>query len=139
MTRLALAALALAACSQPADAGLMRRDGLTLRAQLPACAAWWDEQLGMSAICAITVEEADLPPGVLGRATVGYDGEGHIYQCRIEMQRGEWQPHHLRHEIGHCLGLADDAPSLDLDSIMSSPTHGGEVTAADREAIRGDQ
>jgi len=33
------------------------------------------------------------------------------------------QVHILAHELGHCLGLDDDPDSLDLASIMSSPTY----------------
>jgi hypothetical protein len=42
----------------------------------------------------------------------------------------------LIHELGHCLGLADDPRSIDLNSCMSSPTFEGcELTEHDRELL----
>jgi hypothetical protein len=43
----------------------------------------------------------------------------------------------LLHEMGHCLGLEDDPPSLDLSSIMSSKLlYVGGLTQADRDELR---
>lgn len=64
-----------------------------------------------------------------GKATV-YDDGGLIMACDViidyEIAYHEGTVYTtLIHEFGHCLGLADDPESLDLDSCMSKPTYEG--------------
>ena len=47
---------------------------------------------------------------------------------------GELRARVIRHELGHLLGLADDPPSVDLDSVMSDRP-GGRLTPGDRALI----
>jgi len=77
----------------------------------------------------------DYEPG--GRAILEWTAVDEIRSCHIIIS-SDIAYHeatvqtNLRHELGHCLGLADDPSSLDLDSIMSSPRPGSMLTEHDR-------
>lgn len=84
----------------------------------------------------VVVRVGEVPPGALGVAVLDFNAEGGIFAAEVTLQAGEWELEHLRHELGHCLGLDDDPPSLDLGSVMSSPTRpGATVTEHDRAAV----
>ena len=141
------------------DRGKLRgRDGQELRATYPLvivnseietwAAQWWNDQLNHEVFVDrassdfewVTINIDDLEPGVWGEAALDYDEDGLIRRCEVRIERtalGSWQQRVIRHELGHCLGLDDDAVSLDLDSIMS-PLVGENVTNRDVELILAD-
>jgi hypothetical protein len=71
-----------------------------------------------------------LPPGVAAQATLDENAQGELRWAVVRLswdldwasarQRVAW----AAHELGHCLGLADDPADLDR-SIMASPTRAG--------------
>lgn len=77
-----------------------------------------------------------------GDALVLDNGEGAIVACdvRVDFEIAYHEPTErvtLIHELGHCLGLADDPESIDLDSCMSSPTYDGcGLTPGDLALLR---
>jgi hypothetical protein len=109
----------------------------------------FDELDGLSEndrIGAITVwsEWPNVPEDVeaLGATIIRRDSEARIKTTEVLVSPDvigdrQWTIAVLRHEFGHCLGLAHDPNSIDLNSIMSSsvnPIQG--LTPGDRERIR---
>ena len=123
---------------------------------IDAC-AWWADQLGADALVPsepgyVTVAiglvpstgdpDADGEP--MGHATIGYSAWGSVLTCDVTISSDIAYDHDtalqvLRHEIGHCLGLADDPgppTTVDLRSVMASPLDPlGVVTDHDRALL----
>lgn len=117
--------------------------------------SWWQSQLPGDCI-AYHYEpdlEADYPPATHGvlRISTGYVDEPALGRMDYALRDGEvilygeivissdivdenlayWV---LIHELGHALGLADDARSIDYPSVMASPIiEGGELLPGDLE------
>jgi hypothetical protein len=89
----------------------------------------------------ITGEELENETGPLGIAYLDYTVDGAIFNCEIvissDIQDSESTVEEvLRHESGHCLGLADDPDSIDLNSVMADPyLEGGELYQGDWEVL----
>jgi len=82
----------------------------------------------------VYVRQGFLPPGIRGIASVVTSPRGEVLWCDVTID--DVAPEVYRHELGHCLGLADDPRSLDLGSIMSNPTMAdGEPTGHDVECV----
>ena len=82
----------------------------------------------------VYVRHGFLRPGVRGEAIVTTSPRGEVLWCDVTID--DPAPEVYRHELGHCLGLADDPRSLDLGSIMSNPTMAdGEPTGHDVECV----
>lgn len=119
---------------------------------------WWSAQIGQEVAFSPTptpditmafghVPAPDYDPETLegdvgGIANIDYSlHDGLIIGCDIIISsdlRGfdDAVLEVVKHEIGHCLALADDPHSLDLNSIMSDPgVWRGEVTPGDRAII----
>ena len=73
-------------------------------------------------------------PTVRGREVGGLAAiswaHGEILTCEITISSAlaydpYWHVALIEHELGHCLGLEDDPPSIDLGSIMSDPFNWG--------------
>lgn len=122
--------------------------------ELEAAVEWWASELSqpthfgeglfvetlrpfeLAAEGEVVVRVGDVPPEALGVSVIDYDASGGIVAAEVTLQTREWGPEHLRHELGHCLGLDDDPPSLDLGSVMSSPNEpSARVTEHDRAAV----
>ena len=137
---------------------LKGRNGQELRATYPLvivhseidtwAGQWWNDQLNHEVFVDrassnfewVTINIDDLEPNVWGEAALDYNEAGLIYRCEVRIERtasGSWRQRVIRHELGHCMGLDDDAISLDLDSIMS-PLVGENVTSKDVELILAD-
>lgn len=86
------------------------------------------------------VAEGQTPLGVSGTAGV-YAPDGPVLTCDVVVSSDhayhrETLVMTIAHELGHCLGLADDPPSLDLGSIMSDPFYSGaRPTAHDVDLV----
>lgn len=98
---------------------------LFVRVAAPSAALGW-----------ITVEQSsmDLWPeveeGSAGAAWVTPNEGGEVVICIVRVDplfayTPEVYTRTVAHELGHCLGLADDPESLDLGSIMGDPPHWG--------------
>jgi len=127
---------------------------------LPEAVAWWNDQLDFEAfeqvdhVAAIDVTIGYVPvtdwdpeypdQGEAGLADVTYDSSGVISHCLVTLS-SDIAYHRptllkvLEHEMGHCLGLADDPgppTTVDLRSVMGLPIDPlGEVTAKDYDLI----
>jgi hypothetical protein len=120
---------------------------------------WWNDQVGaevfyeptptpditvsIGANVPFTVDPDTMYWEQLGIAYADYSGyDGLITGCEIIILDAILDDYEtalgvVKHELGHCLGLADDPHSLDLNSIMSSPLMWrGEVTEKDLEIVR---
>jgi hypothetical protein len=120
--------------------------------------AWWNGQVGDEVFYEpiptpdVTVSVGFVPSDVdvetmggdqIGVAYLDFSRvDGLIFGCEIVISSDiaddyETALEVTKHELGHCLGLADDPRSLDLNSIMSSPlVWRGEVTEKDLEIVR---
>lgn len=119
-----------------------------------AAGQWWNEQCGVGLFYSptptpdVTIETGYVPSGSYGpdqiiadEAGIAYIDfsrvDGLILGCEVVLSSDiayddQTLLETAKHEIGHCLGLADDPHSLDLNSIMSSPIgYRGQVTAGD--------
>jgi hypothetical protein len=162
MRFLLLAILALSACDPTyLDEGLMVREGLTLHVDGPVgisgefaeeVSQWWNEQCGETLFYSPTpTPDATIEFGYvadphelgnLGIAAIEYSRiDGLITFCEITISSDiayheETALEVAKHEAGHCLGLDDDPNSLDLNSIMASPSlYRGQVTPGDCELV----
>jgi len=119
---------------------------------------WWNDQIGTEVFFMpsptpdITVEFGPIidptnPDDIYGEIGIAYLTfsyfDGLILDCDVVVSWDyrddtDTATEITKHELGHCLGLADDTPSVDLNSVMQSAlwTH-GEVTAGDRDLILG--
>jgi hypothetical protein len=120
--------------------------------------SWWNRQIGDTVFFSptptpdVTVSSGYVPSEDYDPVTASGDLDGIAYleysrwdglivSCEVVISSDilyAREAHEAtKHELGHCLGLADDPQSLDLNSIMSSPMPwSGEVTEHDREIIR---
>ena len=90
-----------------------------------------------------TVTEGD--PVAEGHSVGGYAeiswAHGEILTCAVVVAADlsydpYWHVALIEHELGHCLGLADDPPSIDLGSIMSDPFRwGASPTDSDVDVV----
>ncbi len=119
---------------------------------------WWAEQ-GAAAFmlcdgdCDVTVALGYVPASTddldtggepMGLAAIDYAEDGTVLSCDVTLS-ADIAYHRdtllqvARHEIGHCLGLADDPgppATVDLRSVMSSPLDPlGTLTAHDRALL----
>ena len=124
---------------------------------IDAC-AWWADQLGADALVPsepgyvtvalglVPASTADLDAGgePLGIASIGYSAWGSVLTCDVTISSDiaydrDTALQVLRHELGHCLGLADDPgppTTVDLRSVMASPLDPlGIVTDHDRALL----
>ena len=120
---------------------------------IPEAALWWADQLGatvflMASPGDITVSVGLVPATTdgepLGVAVAEYDEDGTVLGCEITLSSdiAYDRPTLLqvaRHELGHCLGLADDPgppATVDLRSVMASPLDPlGTLTDHDRALL----
>lgn len=129
---------------------------------LEESALWWDEQLSSEVFFydgnapQVTAEfgyvpappddawtgDFDLEGFPLGIAYLDFDEFGAVTFCEIVVSSdieydGPTVAAVMRHEIGHCLGLADDPASVDLNSVMASPVRpAGELTPWDADRLQ---
>jgi len=116
---------------------------------VPETIEWWNSQVGLEVFWhnkinpIVTIDVNRL--GTVGKAQVTTDQlEGALLSCSIILDVDlaysvRTMRLALRHELGHCLGLADD-PGIDatveLRSVMGSPLDPlGVLTARDRRLI----
>lgn len=121
--------------------------------------SWWAEQLGAPAFvlcdgdCDVvvalglvpaTTEDIDTGGEPLGLAEIDYASDGAVLACEVTLSSDiayhrETLLQAARHELGHCLGLADDPgppATVDLRSVMSSPLDPlGTLTDHDRALL----
>lgn len=104
--------------------------------------AWWGGELGVDAFVARDDGYASVALGLvpdagdinsdgepLGHASIEYSAWGSVLSCDVTLSsdiayHGETLVQVARHELGHCLGLADDPgppTTVDLRSVMASP------------------
>lgn len=117
---------------------------------------WWNDQVGRDVILTnqpvsdfiaeigyVPCIDLDACPSGLARVVSSVD-DGAILSCNITISSDITYDevtvlHVLKHEIGECLGLADDCgppACVDLRSIMSNPLDPlGELTEHDRVLI----
>jgi len=101
------------------------RDGIILVWVGALPEPYWDEP-GPGGVADLTWNEF----GEILRCDVVIDAE-HAYDAQTFRSR-------LIHELGHCLGLAHDESSIDLDSCMASPPLVTcSITRRDVERVRG--
>ena len=141
--RHALLALALSTCHLPQlDHGLLSDGAYELRPavlpwhvvaepgiELDGAMAFWASHCPAPPFAAVpgavpgTLGVVDVATGPveLGQAELQTDSAGRIVSASILLapMATDWQTVVLTHELGHCLGLADDERSIDLRSIMA--------------------
>lgn len=161
-TEVILATAALVASCDPSihDNGQLVRGEVTLysapplgviaseevRGAVSEAIIWWGEQIGEEVffmptpVPDVVVDEGYLEPGKLGLADIDYSRiDGLVVGCEVTLSLDLTTDllEVTKHELGHCLALDDDAHSLDLNSVMSSPAlPSGEVTEKDRDLVR---
>jgi hypothetical protein len=121
--------------------------------------SWWADQLGAQVFwlcggdCDVTVGVGYVPASTddldtggepMGLAVVDYSADGAVLGAEVTLSSDVAydRPTLLQvalHELGHCLGLADDPgppATVDLRSVMSSPLDPlGVVTDHDRDLL----
>jgi len=118
--------------------------------------AWWADSLDAPAFilcdgdCDVTVALGLVPwtdtdeAEPMGLAEIEYASDGAVLRCEITISSDIAYDHATalqvaRHELGHCLGLADDPgppATVDLRSVMSSPLAPlGVLTEHDRALL----
>lgn len=81
----------------------------------------------------------DIEEDVFGTAELFINDDAYIVACHVTICE-DWQGNRdavvrtMRHEFGHCLGLADDPYSLDLASVMSPGADRDDVHVTDADA-----
>lgn len=103
----------------------------------------WPLEPGPRGLGQVWVTRDFLPSGVAAQATLDENSLGEIRWAVVRLAWDwTWAAHDVRvawlaHELGHCLGLADDPRDLD-ESVMASPTRvGSRLTDHDFALLTG--